>query len=70
MQNSPESIEIRISEALAAYKRVENTSLAALARQYDVPYRRLLGRHRGASSKIGNSNSTRALTKAQEDVLL
>ena len=70
MQNWTESIEIRISEALAAAKRVKNANLKALAREYDVPYQRLLRRHNGVSSKRGNYNATRALTKAQEDALL
>jgi hypothetical protein len=70
MGNSYEEEEHRIKEALDVYTSSKNQKLAALAREYRVPYYRLRARFHGRPSKIGKQKSLRLLTEAQEGAIL
>ena len=58
--------ESRISMAIEIYQRDKKRKLSALARDFNVSYKRLWRRARGVPSKIGNQNRPRLLTEAQE----
>ncbi|EUC27748.1 hypothetical protein COCCADRAFT_110880 [Bipolaris zeicola 26-R-13] len=60
------AVEGRIQEALKALESSPKTSLAVLARQFDVPYYRLYRRARGAQSKSSRPAPNIRLNAAQD----
>ena len=64
--NAAEKLEEQILTALRSFDDNPDAKVSEVARQYGVPYQRLLARRRGRQSKIGNSNSHMKLSPGQE----
>src|SRR6266480_2094371 len=62
-------IEHRIDDALKALQHQTNPEVASVAREYDVPYQRLLARFNGRNSKSTRPPTNRKLTEEQESAL-
>lgn len=58
--------ELRIQKALASVDPTKKANLKKLAREYDVPYNRLMNRAKGRNSRSDRPASNRKLTDAQE----
>ena len=73
MAESYKDVESRIAEAISAYRDRENQNqvpkVAALAREFNVPYRRLQRRLHGIGSRSDIQRHNKKLTDAQETAL-
>jgi hypothetical protein len=70
MPESYKDIEDRISKACDAYNQREKPKIKALAREFDVPYKRLLARINGRQSRSTRPSTNKALDEAQEKALI
>jgi hypothetical protein len=70
MSENSSEIEDRISDAIQAYNDRDNPKIAQLAREFRVPYQRLLGRVRGRVSRLARSGPNKVLDKSQEQALV
>lgn len=65
-----DKIENRIWEALRAYHDRGKPKIMNLAREFDVPYYRLLRRVRGRNSRLARTGTNNCLDRAQEQALI
>ena len=70
MPDTYQDIEVRIFNARLKHSSNPETHIAKLAEEFDVPYRRLLNRINGTSSKSEIGPSHKALTNKQEKALI
>ncbi|WVQ77749.1 hypothetical protein IAR50_007439 [Cryptococcus sp. DSM 104548] len=63
-------VEAKVTEALEVASQQENPNIAALAREYDVPIKRLRNRYKSIPSKHDKKPVNKALSDEQEKVLL
>ena len=69
MPDSYKQIESRIENALVAISREETPNISRFAREFNVPYQRLLNRFKGRNSRSTRSPTGRLLSDAQESAL-
>ena len=69
MPKESELVERHIQEALQSRQEQPNRSIASLAKEYHVPYKRLHARLSGVPSKIGHKATHSRLSEAQEQAL-
>ena len=55
MSNSYEEAEARITEAIDSISDDQNVTFTTLAKDFDVPYQRLLARFNGVPSRLGSA---------------
>jgi hypothetical protein len=63
------AIDDRIEQALKSIIDTPKPNYSQLARQYDVPYQRLLARSKGRQTRSERLSSTYKLTEAQDSAL-
>lgn len=66
MSTRYQDIEERIQDALAAIEQRDDYTIAAVAREFDVPESRLRGRWKGRQSKVDRRGGNRKLSVEQE----
>ena len=69
MPDTYHDIESRIADAILELGKCENPNVAAVARQFNVPAKRLINRWKGRKSKIECGGHNKALSEAQESAL-
>ena len=69
MPDSYKQIESRIENALVAISREETPNISRFAREFHVPYRRLLYRFQGRNSRMTRSPAGQILSNIQESAL-
>ena len=70
MAESYKEIENCISEANEAYYATGKPKIKPLAREFNVPYHRLLSRINGGDSRSTRRTTNKALDEAQEQALI
>jgi hypothetical protein len=69
MPKSYKDIELSIENTLVAMAREENPNIRHFAREFGVPYSRLLNRHKGRDSRSNRVPTNRLLSEAEESAL-
>lgn len=69
MPTDYDTIEDQIQNAVNTFKHDKSRKKKELARQFNVPYHRLLNRLNGRPSKLHNRNKEHTLNKQQEDAV-
>jgi hypothetical protein len=69
MTQSNQDIESRIQDAIDTLSDGKMSTVASAAREFDVPYQRLLRRRKGGKSLFQRDPTGRRLDSAQENAL-
>ena len=69
MPDSYADVEARITEAIDSISTTENANLTQVAKDFTVPYSRLLRRFNGTPSKLGLASANRKLSTSEEEAL-